>query len=50
MEFFACAVFIGLMFLWSSLDQVKTAASCFWLVILFIGFITSPNDKTDTTH
>lgn len=46
MEFIACLVFIGLMFFCSPVDHVKTAASIFWLVILFIGFITSPVSTT----
>lgn len=45
MEFVACVVFIGLMFLCSPVEHVKTAASIFWLVILFIGFVTSTDSK-----
>lgn len=50
MEFIACVVFIVLMFWCSSVDHVKTAASIFWLVILFIGFITSPDSKPKKEH
>jgi hypothetical protein len=43
MEFAACLVFICLVFFCSNASDVKTAAAIFWLVVLFIGFITSPD-------
>jgi hypothetical protein len=46
MEFVACLVFIGLMLMCSPIEHVKTAASIFWLVILFIAFITSPTEPS----
>lgn len=46
MEFAACLVFVCLVFFCSCVSHVKTAAAIFWLVILFIGFITSPDSPT----
>lgn len=43
MEFAACLFIISLTFFCQCVGNVKTAAAIFWLVILFIGFITSPD-------
>lgn len=46
MEFAACLFILCLLYFCSLVSQVKTAAAILWLMILFVGFITSPDQPT----